>query len=51
MFYAQIYSPQFTNAFADLENLNDSDDINWALENFKENIRIPTKDILSLYEF
>jgi len=50
MLYAQLCSAQLSNAFAGLENLNDSDDVNWAREDVKENVRTPTKDILGLYE-
>jgi hypothetical protein len=36
--------------FAALENWNDSEDINWGWENFKQNIKISAKDSLGLYE-
>jgi hypothetical protein len=48
MFYAELCSPQFSNVFGALRNLNDSNDINWAWENVKENVRTQTKDILGL---
>jgi hypothetical protein len=34
-----------------LENLNDIKDINRAWENIKENIKLPAKEILGLYEW
>jgi len=36
--------------FADLENVNDSEDINKAWENIKENIKTSAKESLDLYE-
>jgi len=38
------------NRFAALVNLNDSNDINRAWENTKENIESPAKDSLGLFE-
>jgi hypothetical protein len=32
-----------------LENLNDNEDINWAWENIKENIKTPVKQSLGLF--
>jgi len=34
-----------------LEIINDSEDIKWAWENIKQNIKISAKDSLGLYEF
>ena len=48
MFYAQLHSRKFSNVFAALENLNDSDDMNWAWCDVKENIRTQTKESLGL---
>jgi hypothetical protein len=36
--------------FAALENMNDSENINRAWENMKENIKISAKESLGLYE-
>ena len=44
------YKIKITNRFVFLENLNDSQDINWAWENIKENIKTSAKDRLGLYE-
>jgi len=41
---------QIPSRFAALENLNYSQDINWAWENFKENIKTSAKEGLGLYE-
>ena len=38
------------NRFAALENLNDSEDINGAWENIKENIKTSAKESLGLFE-
>jgi hypothetical protein len=43
-------SDKVTNRFAGLENLSNSEDINRAWENIKENIKISAKEILGLYE-
>jgi hypothetical protein len=42
---------EISNRFAALENLNDSEDINTAWENIKENIKISDKEALGLYEW
>ena len=34
------YVMKISNRFAALENLNDSEDINWAWENITENVKI-----------
>jgi hypothetical protein len=39
-----------SNRFAALGNLNYSEDINWAWENIKQNIKTSAKDSLGLYE-
>ena len=44
------YQIKFTNKFAVLENLSDTEDINSVWENVKENIKISAKDNLCLYE-
>jgi len=44
------YKIKILNRFAALENLNDDEDINSALENIKEIITISAKDSLGLYE-
>jgi len=41
---------ELSNSFAALENLSDSEDINWAWENIKENIKISARECLSLCE-
>jgi hypothetical protein len=41
---------EITNRFAALENLNDSEDINRAGENIKENSRTSAQWSLGLYE-
>jgi len=46
----QQYQIEITNRFAALENLNDSQDINRAGKNVKENIRTSAKESLGLYE-
>ena len=43
------YQIEFTNRFADLENLSD-EDINRALKNIKENIKISARESLGLHE-
>jgi hypothetical protein len=40
---------EHSNRFAALENLNDSEDINRAWENIKENLKISAKETLGLY--
>jgi len=44
------YQIEISNRFADLENLNDSEDINRALKNIKENIKMLAHGSLGLYE-
>jgi ribosomal protein S25 len=44
------YQIKFTNKFAVLENLSDTEDINSVWENVKEYIKISAKDSLCLYE-
>jgi len=44
------YQIKIPNRCAALENLNDSQDINWAWENIKENIKTSAKERLGLYE-
>jgi hypothetical protein len=45
------YQIEITNRFTEaLENLNDSEDVNRAWENIKENIKISAKESLGLYE-
>jgi len=44
------YQIKISNKFAALENLNDSEDINRAWENIKENMKSSAKDSLGLYE-
>jgi hypothetical protein len=44
------YHIKISNRFADLENLNVSEDINRAWENIKESIKISAKVSLGLYE-
>ena len=41
---------EIANKFADLEKLSDSEGINRAQENIKENFKISAKENLSLYE-
>jgi len=41
---------KITNKFTDLENLNDSEDINLVWENIKQNIQTAAKYSLVLYE-
>ena len=45
------YQIEIMNSFVALENLNDSEDINRAWENFKENIKTSAKESLSLHKF
>ena len=45
------YQTEITNRFAALENLRDSEDINRAWENIKENIKTSAKESLGLGEF
>jgi predicted 3-demethylubiquinone-9 3-methyltransferase (glyoxalase superfamily) len=40
---------EISNGFSALENLNDSEDINRAWENIKENIKVSAKETLGLY--
>jgi hypothetical protein len=44
------YPNKISNRLAALENLNDSENINRAWENVKENIKISVKESLGLYE-
>jgi hypothetical protein len=44
------YEIKISYRFAALENLIDSEDINRAWENIKENIKISAKETLGLYE-
>ena len=44
------YQIEITNKFAALENFSDSEDINSALENVKENIKTYDNKSLGLYE-
>jgi hypothetical protein len=44
------YQTDFSDRFAALENLRDSEDINRAWENIKENIKISAKQTVGLYE-
>jgi hypothetical protein len=44
------YQIKIANRITDLENLSDSQDINRAWENIKENIRTLTKENIGLYE-
>ena len=44
------YQIEITNGYAALENLNDSEDINGAWKNFKENILKSAKESLGLRE-
>jgi len=44
------YQIEITDGSAALENLNDGEDINWAWENIKENIKTSATDNLGLYE-
>jgi len=46
----KLYQIKFPNRFVALENLNDSEDINRAWENIKENIKTSTKESLVLHE-
>jgi hypothetical protein len=43
------YQIGLSDRFAALENLNDSDDINRAWENIKENIKITAEETVGLY--
>jgi hypothetical protein len=45
------YQIEISNRFEALENLNDSEDINRAWENIKENIKISAKETVDLYEW
>jgi len=44
------YQIKISNRSTVLDNLNDSEDINWAWENIKQNIKTSAKDSLGLYE-
>jgi hypothetical protein len=44
------YQIEISSRFAALKNLNDSEDINRAWENIKENVKILAKETLGLYE-
>jgi hypothetical protein len=41
---------KLSNRFAAMENLNDSEDINWVWKNIKDNLKTSDKDCLCLYE-
>ena len=43
------FQTEISNRFAALEDLNDSEDINRAWENIKENIKISAKETVGLY--
>ena len=45
------YQIKISNQFAALENSNDSEDINRAWENIKENIKSSIQESLNLYEW
>ena len=42
------YQIEISNSFEALEKLNDSEDVNGAWENFKENIKMSAKETLGL---
>jgi DNA-binding SARP family transcriptional activator len=44
------YRIKISNRFAALENLSDNEDVNWSLENIKDNIKTTAKENLGLYE-
>jgi len=44
------YQIEISNRFTALENVSDSEDINMAWENIKENIETSGEDSLGLYE-
>ena len=44
------YEIEIKNRFADLENLNDDEDVNRTWENIKENIKTSAKESLGLHE-
>jgi hypothetical protein len=46
----QQHHIKISHRFAALENLTDSEDINRAWENIKENIKTPAKESLWVYE-
>jgi hypothetical protein len=48
--FSKQYQMEISNRCAALENLNDSEDINRAWENFEENIKTSAKDGLGPYE-
>jgi hypothetical protein len=43
------FQTEICNRFEALDNLNDSEDINRAWENIKENVKISAKEMLGLY--
>jgi hypothetical protein len=45
------YQIELSNRFAALENLNDSEDINRAWENIKENVKISAKETVGMTEW
>jgi len=47
---SEQYQTEISNRFATLENLSESEDINTAWENIKENIKTSAKDSLCLHE-
>jgi len=46
----KLYQVKISKRFAALETLNDSEDINRAWDNIKEDIKTSAKDSLGLYE-
>ena len=48
--FRKQYQTEISNRFAALENLSDSEDINRAWENIKENIKTSAKESLGLHE-
>jgi len=48
--FRKLYQIEISKRFAALENLNDSEGINRAWENIKENNKTSTKESLGLYE-
>jgi len=44
------YQVKISKSFAALENLSDSEDVNMAWENIKENIKTSAKESLGLHE-
>ena len=48
--FREQYQIEITNKFADLENLNDDEDVNRTWENIKENLQTSAKESLGLHE-